>query len=328
MTTLLRLFDLFMWPGYFVLLLLPILFGTLVLLRRPSHRFQPLTGHPGGTRMPMSWRTAWVSVRPWVQITVLTLLVITMARPVGGKIPIRSQQDAIDIVLVMDVSSSMRDKDKSTNTTRIEAARRFATQFTDGRDGDRLALVTFARFSRVMAPLTFDREAIKRFIRRMQTVRFSVEDGTAIGIGLGTGVRRLRESEAKSKVIILLTDGRNNIGAVTPEESAELAAKEGVRVYTILAWGDPAMRPSPAGGEASSSELERIAVTTGGRFFRVSNAEALTRVGKEIDALERTPVETIGVHAEREFFHLTLIPALLLLLLGVLMDGPLVRMVP
>lgn len=320
------LLDRFASPGYLVLLAIPVLYGVLLILRRTHFRAQPISGAAARTPMPHTWRTLWIELRPWFKIIMLVLLVLTLARPAGGKREITSKKDAVDIALVLDVSSSMRHQDLAPGKSRMAVVREFASALVNAREGDRIALVTFARFAKVRAPLTFDRRAIDRLIARMTIVQMQVEDGTAIGVGLAAAVRRLKESEAKSKVIVLLTDGENNIGEVTPLDAAEYAAKHGVRVHTILA-GTGRNFPGHA-AEPESMDLRRIAELTGGQFFRVRSAQALAEVGGEIDAMERTEVDALRIHVEEERYRETLVPMITALLFMLFIDAFLVRLVP
>lgn len=321
----------FVSPGFLILLVIPVLYIVLLLGQRTHRRARGLSGHAAMAEMPITWRTLWVEAIPWMQAGVLALLVLALARPAGGKRPVVSDVDAVDIILVLDNSSSMRQKDLAPGTTRIEVVRRFADEFLEGREGDRVGLVTFARFSKVVAPLTFDRNAVRRLVSRIRVVELQVEDGTAIGIGLGTAVRRLRDSQAKSKVVVLLTDGENNTGDVEPLEAAELARKEGVRVHTILA-GTGRRIPNPFGRakliEPGSDELESIAAITGGQFFRARSAQALERVGEEIDAMERTPIDNVRIHVIDDRYRRLAVPAAMLMMLMLLVDAFAVRRVP
>ena len=331
MSWLVDTFNSFVSPVFLVLLIIPILYIVLLLGRRTHRPARGLSGFAGTAEMPITWRTLWVEATPWMQAAVLALLVFALARPAGGKRPVLSDVDAVDIVLVLDNSSSMRQKDLAPGTMRIEVVRQFADALLEAREGDRVGLVTFARFSKVVAPLTFDREAVRKLVGRIRVVELQVEDGTAIGIGLGTAVRRLRDSKAKSKVIVLLTDGENNTGDVEPLEAAELAQKEGVRVHTILA-GTGRRIPNPFGRakviEPGSEELEAIAAITGGQFFRARSAQALERIGAEIDQMERTPIENVRIHVTDDKYRKLAVPAALLMMLMLIMEAFFVRRVP
>lgn len=331
MQALVRLIDSFASPGYLVLLVLPLLYVVLLLMRRTQRLARTVSGEAMRHELPVTWRTIWVEGLPWLQVLILSLVIVALARPASGKRAVTTRNEAVDIVLVLDTSSSMRQKDLAPNTTRIEVVRRFADSLVQAREGDRIALVTFARFGKVVAPLTFDREAIRKLVGRIRVVELQVEDGTAIGVGLGAAVRRIRDSRAESKVIVLLTDGENNTGEVSPLEAAQLAKDANVRVHTILA-GTGRRIPNPFGRarviEPGTQDLEKIAEMTGGHFFRARSAEALAQVGAAIDKMERTPVDDLRIHVEEERFRRPLVPATMLLLLTLFVNAFFVRHLP
>lgn len=215
-------------------------------------------------------------------------LAVAMARPaVREVVPIR--QVGADIVLVVDTSSSMTTPDMggSDRLRRMDAARLRAEEFALGRPHDRLGLVTFARFADLRCPPTLDEQALAAFLRSVDTVPENTElDGTAIGTGLARAVQLLQKSDAKAKVVVLLSDGENTVTDVEPEVSAKFAADAGVRVHTI---GVGRGVPTPFGMQPLEfTDLRKIAETTGGKFFRPTSDRDLAAVYAEIDRLEKS----------------------------------------
>jgi Ca-activated chloride channel family protein len=251
------------------------------------------------------------------------LLIVVLARPQSKTSWKNITTEGIDIVLTMDISGSMLSKDFQPN--RIEAAKRVALEFIDARQNDRIGLVVFSGESFTQCPLTTDHAIIKNLMGDIKTGM--IADGTAIGVGLATAVSRIKDSKAKSKVIILLTDGVNNMGAVAPETAAEIAKAFGVRVYTIgvgtigKALAPVAMYPNgqyiydyvPV--DLDEKMLSNIAEITGGKYFRATGNDKLVAIYKEIDRMEKTIVEE-RKHTRRteEFFPYALAAGILLLL--------------
>lgn len=246
---------------------------------------------------------------------------MAMARP-----QLRNEQqltngEGIDIVLCLDISGSMLAQDFSPN--RMEAAKNVASEFIDGRPTDRIGLVIFSGESFTMCPLTTDRSVLKTQLYNVQSGL--LEDGTAIGSGLATGVERLKSSPSKSKVIILLTDGENNGGLIDPNTAKEIAKSLGVRVYTV-GVGTEGFAPVPVqtpGGVIMQREkvsideklLTQIANETGGKYFRAKDNESLSAIYKEIDRMEKSKIEVSTItHYSEQFFPFALVAAGLLLL--------------
>ena len=264
------------------------------------------------------------------------LLIVVLARPQSKTSWKNITTEGIDIVLTMDISGSMLSKDFKPN--RIEAAKEVATEFIDARPNDRIGLVVFSGESFTQCPLTTDHAIIKNLMGDIKTGM--IADGTAIGMGLATAVSRIKDSKAKSKVIILLTDGVNNMGAVAPETAAEIAKAFGVRVYTIgvgtigKALAPVAMYPNgqyvydyvPV--DLDEKMLSGIADITGGKYFRATGNDKLISIYKEIDKMEKTIVEE-RKHTRRteEFFPYAL-AAGILLLLDFTLNNTLLRSLP
>ena len=253
------------------------------------------------------------SVRPYLRhilfafrMIIIALLVIIFARPQSTDYWEDVSTEGIDIVLVMDISSSMLARDFKPD--RLEAAKNVATEFISGRPYDRMGLVIFSGESFTQCPLTTDHAVMINLMREMQSGM--IEDGTAIGLGLATAVNRIKDSEAKSKVIILLTDGVNNMGEIAPVTAAEISKTLGVRVYTI-GVGSRGMAPYPvqtAAGlryrnmqvEIDEDVLQEIAGLTGGKYFRATDNESLNKIYEEIDTLEKSKISVQEYSRKRE----------------------------
>ncbi|MCG3176783.1 MAG: hypothetical protein MOGMAGMI_01747 [Candidatus Omnitrophica bacterium] len=250
------------------------------------------------------------------------LLIAALARPQSGIGEEKTTKYVVDVMISMDISGSMATMDFAPGN-RLEAAKIEARRFIEGRRHDRIGLVVFAAQSITQAPLTGDHEAVLTLLSRLQMG--ILEDGTAIGLGLATAVNRLRDSEAKSKVIVLLTDGVNNAGEIDPITAARLAAKYGIRVYTIgvgkegvSVWPvhDPRFGTRLLKVETQIDEktLKEIASLTGGRYFRAQDERGLRDVFKEIDRLEKTEIKVETYTHYEEQYHWFLWPAFFVLI--------------
>lgn len=248
------------------------------------------------------------------------LAVVALARPQGVEERSRSDAEGIDIVLAVDVSGSMLARDFKPD--RITAAKEVAGDFIADRTGDRLGLVVFAGEAFTQSPLTTDQGTLQTLLGRIRSGL--IEDGTAIGNGLATAINRLRESEAKSKVIILLTDGVNNRGEIAPLTAAEIAKAQGIRVYTI-GVGTQGMAPYPAVDmfgnrtfvqqqvEIDEKTLREMAAHTGGSYFRATDKAKLKAIYDEINRLEKSKIEVLS-HITRHEHYLNWVLAALALL--------------
>ena len=266
-------------------------------------------------------------------LAALALGVLALARPQARDASVERSTEGIDIVLTLDVSTSMTAEDFVPN--RFEAAKAVAAEFVRGRESDRIGLVVFAAQAYTQAPLTIDYPFL---LSMLQEVRMGlIEDGTAIGTALATATARLRDSEAASKVVILLTDGQNNRGQVDPQTAAEAAAALGVKVYAIgVGSEDPAARQrGPFGGlglapppGVDEGALRQVAETTGGQYFRATDAAALRQIYASIAELERTEIEETVLLDVEERYPWFLWPALGCLLLAVGLSTTRLREVP
>ena len=277
----------------------------------------------------------WRHVPFGLRLLALALLLVAFARPQTGVTAENVATDGIDIVLVLDLSSSMLAEDLEPN--RIGAARQVAADFVRGRLNDRIGLVVFAGEAFTQAPLTLDHRVVTTLIEELEVG--VIEDGTAIGMGLATAVKRLSDSSAESKVIVLLTDGQNNRGSIDPATAAQMAQALGVRIYAVGAGtrgsaqvpvDDPLFgrRYVSMQVDIDDEALEEMAALTGGRYFRATDRESLERVYEEVDALETTEIEVTSFTRYGELFHLPLGAGLGLLLLEVALGRTVLRRLP
>ena len=257
-----------------------------------------------------------------LRLLAILAMVIALARPVVVHHESETTTEGVDIVLAMDISGSMLARDFT--PARLSASKRLATEFVAERTGDRLSVVAFAGEAFTQCPLTADQAAVGTMLSRLRSG--VVEDGTAIGNGLATAINRLRESGAKSKVVVLLTDGVNNRGQISPIMAAEIARDLGIKVYTIgVGSRDKAPMPAidPFGNqtfvmadvEIDEELLRNIASTTSGRYFRANDNEALRNIYQQINELEKSEVQVTHYTSYDELFGRWLLLALLLLAL-------------
>lgn len=273
---------------------------------------------------------------PILRVFTLMLLLVALARPQTSYDEEKVTTEGIDIVLAMDVSSSMLAKDFSPN--RIEAAKKEALEFIDGRSHDRIGMVIFSGESFTQCPVTIDHTILKNQLKQIKNGL--LEDGTAIGMGLATATQRLKESQAKSKVVILMTDGVNNKGLVDPLTACDIAMQFGVRVYTIgIGTNGKAMTPvamTPSGElifdyadvQIDEALLKDIAKKTGGQYFRATDNKRLKEIYAQIDKLEKTKIEVSAYERKTEKFHAFALLAGLLLLLEVIFRYLFLKSVP
>lgn len=289
----------------------------------------------GVLRAPKSVRYYLRHVPFVLRTAAYALLVVALARPQGIEQNVRTSTEGIDIMLSIDVSGSMLARDFKPD--RITAAKEVAASFISDRVGDRLGLVVFAGEAFTQSPLTTDQSTLQTLLARIRSGL--IEDGTAIGNGLATAINRLRESEAKSKVIILLTDGINNRGEIAPMTAAEIARAQGIRVYTI-GVGSRGTAPYPAVDmfgnmtfinqkvEIDEKTLTEIARLTGGRYFRATDKEKLQAIYDEINQLEKSRVEVTERITYHELFLGWVLAALALLTAELLLSNLVLKRIP
>lgn len=313
-------------PWAFYLFFLIILISTLVyflLLKRgrPNMQFSSFLGIHNFKK---TIRTRFFYIPPVLRLLTLILLAITIAGPYTKYSFEKVYTEGIDIIISLDVSGSMLAEDFKPN--RIEAAKKEAIRFIENRSNDRFGLVIFSRDAITMCPLTTDRSALINIISKIQYGY--LEDGTAIGLGLALGALRLQESNAKSKVIILLTDGVNNAGEISPQQALEIAKENNIRVYTIgIGTIGEALYPikTPFGidktlmkVEIDEELLKQIANETGGKYFRATDEKKLKAIYDEIDALEKTKIETFQHQRKNELFFIPLSASIILFTLEII----------
>ena len=312
----------FEYPYLLWLLAIPVLLAALYIYRQvrrrePHLRVSNITPWKKGTSIVWS---VLVHLPAVLRFGVLCLIVICLARPKSSSEMEKVDTEGIDIVFAMDVSTSMLARDFTPD--RISAAKDIAIEFISQRPTDRMGIVVFAGESYTQCPLTTDRATLINLMIVVQTGLF--DDGTAIGNGLATAVARIKDSDAPSRVVILLTDGVNNMGEVAPETAADIAKTYGIRVYTI-GVGDNGNAPYPVMTpfgvqtqmvpvEIDEPLLRSIASTTGGRYFRATDNTKLAEIFSGIDKMEkaRTTIDSFPVY--KELFPGFAIIALLLLL--------------
>ncbi|MFH1214277.1 MAG: VWA domain-containing protein [Candidatus Neomarinimicrobiota bacterium] len=266
----------------------------------------------------------------------IALLIIALARPQSGNTLREFTTEGIDIMLVLDISSSMRAIDFRPN--RLEAAKSVAREFIEGRQNDRIGLVVFAAESFLQCPLTIDYGVLKDLLTQVDIIEEKY-DGTAIGMAIANATNRLRDSKAKSKIMILLSDGRNNAGEIDPRTAARLAAAFDVKIYTIGA-GKLGQAPYPValpGGqvqyrlmdvEIDEALLNDIASQTGGRYFRATDEKSLATIYEEISGMEKTEVKVREFVNYNDLYDYFLIPGFLLIALSGLLGLTVWRRTP
>ncbi|MBA3445385.1 MAG: VWA domain-containing protein [Gemmatimonadales bacterium] len=281
---------------WLLLLLLALALWWWIRRRReaPAASFSDVTLPAAAAR-----RAWWVMLPPALRGLALAALVFAAAGPRIGGDTVEVKQEGIAIVITIDISSSMLAEDFAPSN-RLEVAKRQAVGFIRGRTADRIGLVAFAGEALTQVPVTLDYPVIEQAVMDLKIG--SLEDGTAIGSGLATAVNRLRRAPDKSKVILLLTDGENNKGLIDPRTAAATAAAFGIKVYTI-GVGTIGEAPIPTGRGLGGFRyellpvrideplLQEIAQKTGGRYFRAKDSEALSRIFRQIDVLEKTPIQ-------------------------------------
>jgi Ca-activated chloride channel family protein len=256
-----------------------------------------------------------------IQYLVIILIVISLSRPQAVQELQEKKIDIVDIVLVIDISSSMLATDFKPN--RLEVVKKTAKNFIKQRDGDRLGILVFAGESFIQCPLTIDKDVLLSLMDEISVAQQSY-DGTAIGMAIANATNRLRNSESKSKVMILLSDGSNNAGELDPSTAADLAKQFNIKIYTIGAGTNDDVSFIPGRGyirnEIDEESLKNIATQTGGQYFRATNSKALEEIYSRINELERTEVEIKTYTQYKDFFGWFLIPALFLTVGGNILE--------
>jgi Ca-activated chloride channel family protein len=314
------------------LILVPLLYyymawvGRHSAIRTSTYRFFP---------QRRTFRTVLFTLSKVLLAVSLAGAIFSLARPQKGYIEEKLITEGIDIVLAVDISSSMKAEDFKPN--RLGAAKSVAKDFIMGRKNDKIGLVVFSRKAITYSPLTIDYTILQSFIDGIEIGM--IQDGTAIGNAIMEGSKRLKEGEEKSKVLILLTDGINNSGEVDPLTAAYATKALGIRVYTI-GVGSTQSAPYPVDDPALGKRyvyvpvqideqvLQRIAQTTAGRYFRATDTEKLVEIYREIDALEKSKIEIQRYRREREWFAVPLIISMALLLSHIMIEKLFLKVLP
>ncbi len=321
-------------PGFFIfLLLLPVLLYFAQRRKKVAIAYSDVRFLK---HLSISIRPLLFRLLPVLRAIGFALFVIALARPQKVTSERDYQTSGVDIIISLDISGSMLAEDFKPEN-RMLVAKQEAIKFVRGRENDRIGMVVFAKKAFTQCPLTTDYDILIQLIDEIQIGM--IADGTAIGMGLATAVNRLRESKAKSKVIILITDGSNNAGNIDPITAAELAKTFNIKVYSICI-GRGGLVPFPvndplfgkryiqANVEIDETTLKRIADITGGLFFRARDPKSLSEIYEKINKLEKTEIKVKEYRSYEEYFHIFLIPGLLLLLIEVALARTILMKVP
>lgn len=323
---------------FLLVLLIPYVVWYVMQHRKMEPSMQVST-----TRMymkaPRSWKVYLVHAPFLLRVVTFVMIVLVLARPQTTDNWQNTEIEGIDIMLAVDVSTSMLAEDLRPN--RIEAAKEVAAEFINGRPNDNIGLTIFAGEAFTQCPLTIDHGVLLNLFRSVScemVQRGMIEDGTAIGMGLANAVSRLKDSKAKSKVVILLTDGVNNRGDISPLMAAEIAKQFGVRVYTIgVGTNGTAPYPMPTYAgiqyvqvpvEIDEAVLTQIAATTNGNYFRATSNSRLKEVYQEIDKLEKTKLNVKEFSKREEAYYVFALVAFLCILLEILLRNTVLKKIP
>ena len=322
-------------PGYLILLLLLLpAVGFYIWRLKRSYATLQIPSTSPFSKLPKSWKEYLRHVNFALLLGAYTLVVMVLARPQSSDSWSQSSTEGIDIVLTMDVSYSMQTEDFKPN--RLEAAKDVASNFVAGRPNDNIGMVIFGKESYTLCPMTSDHTVLSNMV---QSIDFDLVDGTltAIGNGLVTALNRIRHGEAKSKVVILLTDGSNNAGDVSPNDAAAVAQSMGIRIYTIGVGTDKEFemttgydmfgRPIKQLVKPDLDEtlLSNVAKSTGGQYFRATTKEKLTSIFHDIDQMEKTKMSVREFSRREEEFLPFAIWAIILLMLHCVLRQTLLR---
>ena len=323
---------------FLLLLIIPYLIWY-VMFRKKSEPTLRMSDTFAFNYAPKSWREKLMPLQLLLRIVTFTLIVIVLARPQTSNSWKNKSVEGIDIMLAIDVSTSMLAEDLKPN--RIEAAKAVASEFIIGRPNDNIGLSIFAGEAFTQCPMTTDHASLLNLLQNVRTdiaARGLISDGTAIGMGLANAVTRLKGSKAKSKVVILLTDGSNNMGDISPMTAAEIAQSLGIRVYTIgVGTNKVAPYPMPVAGgvqyvnmpvEIDTKMLADIAASTEGDFYRATNTAELKNIYKEIDRLEKSKLNVKKFSKRYEAYQPFALAAAIALLLEILLRITVFRRIP
>ena len=322
-------------PEYLFLLLLvvPIVYWYIKEMHKSDASLQ-ISSHQSLLRFPKSKKLKLIHLPFILRVLAIMLIIIAIARPQASNSWKTEDTEGIDIMMALDISGTMLAEDLKPN--RLEASKTVASEFILSRPTDNIGLVVFAGESFTQCPLTIDHAVL---INLFNGVKYGlIDDGTAIGLGLANAVNRIKDSQAKSKVIILLTDGSNNRGDIAPITAAEIAKTFGIRVYAIGVGSYGIVNvpvPTPLGvqyqqmeSEFDEKSLQDIAAMTGGKYFRATDNSKLRKIYQEIDQLEKTKISVSEYSKKNEQFFVFAFVAFLLLLVEVLIMNTIFRKIP
>ena len=322
-------------PLYLLLLLLiiPIIAWYVLKQKRMQAALQVSTTQPFD-KMPRTYKIYLRHFNFVLRVLAVVLLIIALARPQSTDSWQNSSTEGVDIVLALDISGSMLARDFKPD--RVEAAKDVAAQFVSGREHDNIGLVIFAGESFTMCPMTTDHAVLLNLMKDVHCGM--VDDGTAIGDGLATAINRIKDGPAKSKTIILLTDGTNNAGDIAPATAAQIAKSFGIHVYTI-GVGTKGLAPTPVQTpygityqnmpvEMDEEALKQIAETADGKYFRATNKNVLKGIFEEIDKLEKTKLTVKEFSVKEEEYTIWALMALLCLGLEIVLRHTLLKNIP
>ena len=318
---------------YLLLLIIPAV-AWYVMRRKKRYATLQVSNSFAFEGLKRSWKNRLEHIPFVLRMMAFVLIILVLCRPQSSNSFQNVTTEGIDIVIALDISSSMLAEDLRPN--RLEAAKKVASNFISGRPNDNIGLVLFAAESFTQCPLTTDHTVLLNLFGSIKSGL--IEDGTAIGLGLANAVSRIKDSQAKSKVIILLTDGSNNRGDIDPITAAEIAKTFGIRVYTI-GVGRKGKAPYPfqtAYGiqyqnidvDIDEPPLRQIAQTTGGEFYRATSTNSLSSIYQKIDQLEKTKMNVHEYSKKHEEYRIFAIGALLMLLLEILLRNTTLRRLP
>ena len=318
----------------YLLIIVPIFIFWYIFKQSDSRASLQMSTLMPFAKAPVSLRVYLRHLPFALRMAALSLIIIVLGRPQSFNVTQNIETEGIDIMIALDISSSMLAQDFKPN--RLEAAKDIAIQFVSGRRNDRLGLVIFAGESFTLCPLTTDLRTVANQFKEIKLGL--IEDGTAIGVGLATAVARIKDSDAASKVVILLTDGVNNQGEIAPLTAAEITKTYGIRVYTV-GIGTQGTAPYPVQTpfgtrmqdmkvEIDEDVLTEIAEITGGKYFRATDDKGLIKIYEQIDQLEKTKFEVIETTKKKEEFIRYALLALILLGADMVLKSTLFRSIP
>lgn len=324
----------FLHPQFLWLLVLIPILGFWYYWSRNTNKTKLIFGNTEGFKIQKSWKVSFRHLLPLLRLLALAALIMALARPVSRSVTQKIKTNrGVDIVLSIDISASMLARDLSPN--RLEQLKKVAVNFVNNRVNDRIGLVTYAGESYTKVPITTDKEILIKNIKNLNWGE--LDGGTAIGMGLGSAINRIKDSKAKSKIIILMTDGVNNAGFIDPITAAEIAREYGIKVYTIgIGTNGMAMFPvakNPDGSlifqnqpvEIDEVLLKKIAQITNGKYYRATSNSKLQDVFDAIDKLEKTETEELKYENFDELYRKWIFIALGLLAIEFIMRKTILR---